>query len=114
MSGCTSKKQFDLTNVPTTDKYKENQIKYGYKKQAGREKKAGKRILNDQIELDVYVPDFTIQKGNDVCNFYNEYYKTLANEDHDGRATITINIWSGSPGNDRICRNIRINIIKAA
>lgn len=96
---CSEKKKFDLTNVPKEDIYKENQINYTRKYQAG--KKEGNRVLNDQIELDVYVSDFNIQKGNKVCDFYNEYFKTLANE-LDGHLTIDINVWSEKVSKDKL------------
>lgn len=85
------KDKFDLSNVPKQDIYKENYIKFEYKNQS--DKKEGSRELNDQLSLDVYVPDYTKEKGEEVCKFYDEYFKTDANR-VDKKLTIEIGIWN--------------------
>lgn len=85
------KDKFDLSNVPKDDKYAKQILYFDHKKQAG--KKEGKRELNDQIEFGVYVPDYTKEKGKEVCEFYSEFYKTYANE-VGKKLTLSIDIWS--------------------
>ena len=70
--------KFDLKFVPKYDIYQDNIIRSSHKKQAGQ--KEGNRILDDQVEISVYVPDYSSEKGKAICNFYKEYYKTLSNK----------------------------------
>lgn len=93
------KDKFDLSNVPKEDKYAKQILYFDHKKQAG--KKEGKRELNDQIEFGVYVPNYTKEKGIEICEFYREYYKSYANE-VDKKLTISIDIWSKEVRKDEI------------
>lgn len=90
-TACSKKDQFDLTDVPTKDKYQDNWINLEHKKLAG--KKEGNRELYDQLTLDIYVPDYTPSKGKEVCEFYIEFFKPKAN-DVDKKMMLYIELWS--------------------
>jgi hypothetical protein len=74
-----------------TDIYKKDIIRYNLKEQAG--KKEGNRILNDQLEIDVFVKDFSIEKAKKVCAYYKDFYKEKAKK-KGNRLTIYIEVWS--------------------
>lgn len=86
-------------NIPKEDIYKEYQIRYSYQNKAGQ--KEGNRELNDQIYLDVYVPDYTREIGEDICNFYDKFFKKNAKEVSD-RLTINVDIWSSGVGRNEL------------
>jgi len=85
------KNKFDLSNVPKDDKYIKQILYFDHKKQAG--KMEGKHELNDQIEFGVYVPNYTKEKGIEICEFYREFYKTYANQ-VDKKLTLGVDIWT--------------------
>ena len=73
------------------DIYKENIIRMNKTVQAG--KTEGNRVLNDQLEIDIFVQDYTIDKGGEVCAYYKNYYGKDA-DNVNNRLTISINLWS--------------------
>lgn len=74
-----------------TDIYKKDIIRYNLKEQAG--KKEGSRVLNDQLEIDVFVKDFSIEKAKKVCAYYKDFYTEKAKK-KGNRLTIYIEVWS--------------------
>jgi hypothetical protein len=83
--------KYNLTDVPTIDKYKEYIVQSSKIKQAGQ--KINGKTLNDRITLDICIPDYTSDKGKVVCRFYKEYYKTLANK-LDGLLEVEVNLYN--------------------
>lgn len=86
-------------SIPKEDKYKEYQIRYSYQNKAGQ--KEGNRELNDQIYLDLYVPDYTKENAEEICDFYDRYFKTNAKEVNN-RLTINVDIWSSGIGRNEL------------
>lgn len=86
-------------NIPKDDIYKEFQIRNSYQNKAGQ--KEGDRELNDQVYLDLYLPDYTKEKGEEVCEFYDKFFKKSANEVND-RLTINVDIWSSGVGRNEL------------
>jgi hypothetical protein len=82
--------KFNLHDVPTKDKYSSLIIQSSHSKQAGQ--KIGNKVLNDRVTLDIYVPEYSSSKGKDVCRFYKEYYKTMANK-LDGLLEVEVNLF---------------------
>jgi len=80
-----------VSTFAQTDIYKKDIIKFNLKEQAG--KKEGNRILNDQLEIDVFVKDFSIANAKKVCSFYKNFYKEKA-KGKSNRLTIYIEVWS--------------------
>jgi hypothetical protein len=89
----SEKNKFNLHDVPTVDKYSALIIQSSRVKQAGQ--KIEGKALNDRITLDFYIPDYTVDKGKDVCKFYKEYYKTLANK-LDGLLEVEIRLYNSN------------------
>ncbi|MFZ4590858.1 MAG: hypothetical protein ACOYN6_07665 [Ignavibacteria bacterium] len=83
--------KFHLNDVPTIDKYSGLIIQSSRIKEAGHN--VGGKVLNDRVTLDLYIPDYTADKGKDVCKFYREYYKTLANK-LDGLLEVEIRLYN--------------------
>ena len=83
--------KYQLNDVPTVDKYSGLIIQSSRSKEAGQN--VGGKILNDRVTLDLYIPDYSERKGKDVCRFYKEYYKTLANK-LDGLLELEIRLYN--------------------
>ena len=67
-------------------------------------KPAKSSSFNDQLNVDVYLKNYTVDKGKKACAFYKEFYKKLA-QDSNNRLTIYINLWSKKVGRDQINNN---------
>lgn len=80
-----------VSTFAQTDIYKKDIISFNLEEQAG--KKEGNRILNDQLEINVFVKDFSIEKAKKICSFYKEFYKDRAKK-KGNRLTIYIDVWS--------------------
>jgi len=74
-----------------TDIYKKDVIRFSLKEQAG--KMEGSRVLNDQLDIDVFVKDFSIDKAKKVCSFYKDFYTERAKK-RGNRFTIYVSVWS--------------------
>jgi hypothetical protein len=87
----TETNKYQLNDVPKIDKYSGLIVQSSRVKQAGN--KVGDKVLNDRVTLDLYIPDYADDKGKDVCRFYREYYKTLANK-LDGLLEVEIRLYN--------------------
>jgi hypothetical protein len=73
-----------------TSKYKQDEIKFSRDNNVG--KKEGKRTLNEQIVIELYVPETSISVYRNRFNYYKEYFSGFA-EDNDNNVTLSINYW---------------------
>lgn len=83
-----------LSSVSTfaqTDIYKKDVIRIKIDKHSG--KMEGSRVLNDQIEIDIFIKDFSIEKAKNICSFYKNFYSGKAKKINN-RLTIDISVWS--------------------
>ena len=71
------------TNNTKKDIYKNDIIKIS----------KSKLSTNEQIEMDIYVKDFSIDKVKKVCEFYKQFYIDEAKK-LNNKLTITISVWS--------------------
>lgn len=99
----TETNKFNLNDVPTKDKYSSLIIQSSHSKQAGQ--KVGGKVLNDRVTLDIYIPEYSSSKGKDVCRFYREYYKTMANK-LDGLLEVEVNLYDSKNSAGKKAGNI--------
>jgi hypothetical protein len=78
-------------NFAQNDIYKKDVIKIKKSGHSGEVKEG--QIMNEQIEMDIYVKDFSIDKAKIVCSYYKKFYSEKAKK-LNNRLTIEINVWN--------------------
>ena len=80
-----------VTALAQTDIYKKDIISIKIKEQAGKMEDTS--VTNDELEIDVFVRNFSIEKAKKVCAFYKSFYMEKAKK-LNNRLTIKISVWS--------------------
>lgn len=82
---------FSISAFAQKDIYKKDIIKIKKSGHAGEYKEG--HIMNEQIEMDIYVKDFSIDNAKKVCAFYKKFYLERAKK-LNSRLTIDVNVWN--------------------
>lgn len=89
------KLKYNPTDIPTIDKYKSLVVQFSHSK--SKPEPDGSRKNDDRITMSVSIPEYSPAKGKEVCRFYREYYKTLANK-LEGHLIVELNVFDSRNG----------------